>query len=325
MARDSVLILFGTKSLDYLPLIYTQQSDYFSTKLELALNIYVSRKAPRLGELYEYPPIVKSHRNYKFMLFLLSPAKTLDYESKLPKDTPTPTEPLFKKQSAELIAILRKCSKKEIGELMSISEALAELNHKRYLDWTPTFTQKNSRPALLAFDGDVYEGFNASTLKPKELAWAQDHLAILSGLYGVLRPLDKMQPYRLEMGTKLKNQAGANLYKFWGSNLSNYLNERLQGEKNPIVVNLASQEYFKSVDLKALNAKVIECVFEQEKSGNFKIISFLAKRARGLMARYAVEHQIKTPAGLQKFNYEGYRFEPSLSSSDKLVFRKQSV
>ncbi len=256
------------------------------------------------------------------MLFLLSPAKTLDYESALPKSTPTPTEPLFKKQSTELISILKKCSKREIAELMNLSEPLAALNHQRYHDWAPTFTKKNSRPAFLAFNGDVYEGLNASSLSAKDLEWAQEHIAILSGLYGVLRPLDKMQPYRLEMGTKLTNKSGSNLYKFWGTELSSYLNERVMGEKDPIIVNLASQEYFKSVDLKTLNAKVIECVFEQEKSGQFKIISFLAKRARGLMARYAIDSQVKTPSGLKKFNSEGYRFEPSLSDSDKLVFRK---
>jgi len=256
------------------------------------------------------------------MLFLLSPAKTLDYETALSKNIPSPTEPLFKKHSAELIAILRKQSKKQIAELMSISEPLAELNHKRFQDWSPTFTAKNSRPSLLAFNGDVYEGFNAASLNSKQLSWAQEHIVILSGLYGVLRPLDKMQPYRLEMGTKLPNHLGSNLYKFWGSTLSEYLNKCLMADKNPIVINLASQEYFKSVDLKTLNAKVIECVFEQEKSGQFKVISFLAKRARGLMARFAVEHQVKTPTALQKFSEEGYRFEQALSTPDKLVFRK---
>jgi hypothetical protein len=259
------------------------------------------------------------------MLFLLSPAKTLDFESALPKHTPPATEPLFKKHSAELIGVLKKLSQNQISELMSISEPLAELNHKRFKEWSPTFTAKNSRQALLAFNGDVYEGLNAASLSADDLAWAQDHLAILSGLYGVLRPMDKMQPYRLEMGTRLENKAGANLYKFWGSSLSEHLNERLKAEKNPVIINLASQEYFKSVDLKALKAKVIECVFEQEKSGQFKVISFLAKRARGLMAAFAIKHRAKTPTALQKFNEEGYRFEPSLSTSEKFVFRKYNV
>lgn len=259
------------------------------------------------------------------MIFLLSPAKTLDYESALPKATPKPTEPSFKKQSAALIDILRKRSQKELAELMNISESLAELNHKRFQEWTSSFTLKNSRPAVLAFNGDVYEGLDASSLSANELSWAQEHIAILSGLYGVLRPLDKMQPYRLEMGTKLANPAGANLYKFWGSSVSNYLNACLEEEKNPLVINLASQEYFKSVDLKTLHAKVIECVFEQEKSGKFKVISFLAKRARGLMARYAIQHRVTTPAALQKFNLEGYRFESSISTPEKMVFRKYDL
>ena len=208
---------------------------------------------------------------------------------------------------------------------MSISEPLAELNHKRFQEWTSNFTLKNSRPAVLAFNGDVYEGLNASSLSANELSWAQEHIAILSGLYGVLRPLDKMQPYRLEMGTRLANAAGANLYKFWGSSVSNYLNACLEDEKNPFVINLASQEYFKSVDLKTLHAKVIECVFEQEKSGQFKVISFLAKRARGLMARYATQNRVTTPAALQTFNLEGYRFESSLSTPEKMVFRKYAL
>lgn len=234
------------------------------------------------------------------------------------------SEPIFQKQSAELISILKTKDKTQISELMSLSEALSQLNLERYKDWSPKFTQKNSRPALLAFNGDVYEGLDAYSLNTKELNWAQDHLAILSGLYGVLRPLDKMQPYRLEMGTPLENSRGSNLYKFWGESLSEYLNSRLSTEKTPIIVNLASQEYFKSIQLKALKARVIECVFEQEKSGQFKVISFLAKRARGLMARYAVQHKLKTPTGLQKFDSEGYVFEPNLSTADRFVFRKYS-
>ncbi len=257
------------------------------------------------------------------MLFLLSPAKTLDYKRSLPQVDAS--EPVFIKQSAELISILKTKSISQISDLMSLSEALSQLNLQRYADWSPKFTPKNSRPALLAFNGDVYEGLDAYSLSIKELSWAQDHLAILSGLYGVLRPLDKMQPYRLEMGTALENQKGSNLYKFWGESISEYLNTRLSGEKTPVVINLASQEYFKSVHLKTLKARVIECVFEQEKSGQFKVISFLAKRARGLMARYAVQHQIKTPNGLRKFNSEGYVFESDLSIEDRLVFRKYTT
>ena len=255
------------------------------------------------------------------MLFLLSPAKTLDFERTLP--SVETTEPVFKKYSSELISLLKTKTHKEISELMSLSDNLSALNLERYKNWTPKFTVKNSRPALLAFNGDVYEGLDAYSLSTKNLKWAQDHLAILSGLYGVLRPLDKMQPYRLEMGTNLENERGNNLYKFWDNTISEYLNTRLANEKNPIIVNLASQEYFKSIQLKTLNAKVIECVFEQEKSGKFKVISFLAKRARGLMARFAIENQIKSPEALQKFNSEGYSFQESLSTPDRLLFRKK--
>jgi len=256
------------------------------------------------------------------MLFLLSPAKTLDFERSLP--SVEATEPVFKKYSSELISVLKTKTHKEISELMSLSDNLSALNLERYKNWSPKFTAKNSRPALLAFNGDVYEGLDAYSLSQKNLKWAQDHLAILSGLYGVLRPLDKMQPYRLEMGTNLQNERGNNLYKFWDNTITEYLNTRLAHEKNPTIVNLASQEYFKSVQLKTLNAKVIECVFEQEKSGQFKVISFLAKRARGLMARFAIEQQIKSPETLQKFNSEGYSFQENLSTPDRLLFRKKS-
>ena len=182
--------------------------------------------------------------------------------------------------------------------------------------------EANARPAVLAFNGDVYEGLDAKSLKPKDLQWAQDHVAILSGLYGVLKPLDLMQPYRLEMGTALKHGKAHNLYQFWGSQLALHLNAQLAKEKDPVIVNLASQEYFKAVDRKMLQAKVIECVFQDHKNGQYKIISFFAKRARGLMARFAIQHQLKTPQALQKFNLEGYAFAPSVSSDDTLVFRR---
>ncbi|MFM8575133.1 MAG: YaaA family protein, partial [Limnohabitans sp.] len=169
----------------------------------------------------------------------------------------------------------------------------------------------------------VYEGLDAKTLKPKQLEWAQEHVCILSGLYGVLRPLDWMQPYRLEMGTALKNPKGANLYKFWGSQIAQYLKERLAKDKTPVVINLASQEYFKSVDRKVLQARVVECVFEVFKGGKYKVISFNAKRARGLMARWAIEHQAKKPEDLRQFNSEGYAFDKAASEPDRLVFRRK--
>ena len=254
------------------------------------------------------------------MLFLLSPAKSLDYESALPPVKAS--EPQFVPQSTELISTLKKKTSKQIAELMDLSEALAQLNVDRYKAWSPTFTETNARPAVLAFNGDVYEGLDAKSLKPKDLQWAQDHLAILSGLYGVLRPLDLMQPYRLEMGTALRHGKANNLYQFWGALIAEHLNQQLSHSKEPVIVNLASQEYFKAVDRKALQARVIECVFQDHKNGQYKIISFFAKRARGLMARYAIQQQAKTPEALQAFNLEGYAFEASASSEDSLVFRR---
>jgi cytoplasmic iron level regulating protein YaaA (DUF328/UPF0246 family) len=253
------------------------------------------------------------------MLLLLSPAKSLDYESPLAKLPHT--LPQFTPKSAELIEILKDKSPQEIAELMDLSDALSGLNVARYLAWSPKFTAKNSRQAVLAFNGDVYEGLDAKTLSADDLAWAQDHLCILSGLYGVLRPLDYMQPYRLEMGTALPNAHGQNLYKFWGAQIAEYLN--LQQQPQPVIVNLASQEYFKAVDRKVLQARVVECVFEDFKGGKYKIISFNAKRARGLMARYAVIQRVSKVEQLKKFNLEGYAFEASASEADRWVFRRK--
>ncbi|MEI6836535.1 MAG: peroxide stress protein YaaA [Alcaligenaceae bacterium] len=254
------------------------------------------------------------------MLFVLSPAKKLDYDSALP--TQSHTQPLFVKEAAQLIKVLKTQSTAEVAALMDLSDALAQLNVDRYATWKTTFTQKNSRQAVLAFNGDVYEGMNAATLKEKDLQWAQEHVAILSGLYGVLRPLDLMQPYRLEMGTKLKNPGGATLYAFWQKTIAPYLNERLAKEKTPIVVNLASEEYFKAIDLKALNARIVQCVFQDGKNDVYKVVSFHAKRARGLMARYAIEKRVTMPEDLTKFDSEGYAYVASLSTEDKLVFRR---
>jgi hypothetical protein len=255
------------------------------------------------------------------MLFLLSPAKSLDF------DTPAPgvahTQPQFVPQAQALIDILRELSPQDVAELMDLSDALSGLNVARYQAWKPKFTAKNAKQAVLAFNGDVYEGLDAKSLSPDDLTWAQDHVAILSGLYGVLRPLDYMQPYRLEMGTKLANPQGKDLYKFWGSQIANYLNQQLSKQEQAVVVNLASQEYFKSVDRKALQARVVECVFEDYKGGKYKIISFLAKRARGLMARYAVLKRVTKVEQLKKFNLEGYAFEASASEPDRLVFRRK--
>ena len=257
------------------------------------------------------------------MLFLLSPAKSLDYDT--PLDEVPHTEPQFIRQSTELIALLKTKSSADVAELMDLSEALSDLNVARYRSWSPKFTAKNSRQAMLAFNGDVYEGLDARTLKPKDLAWAQEHIAILSGLYGVLRPLDWMQPYRLEMGTALANAHGHNLYKFWGRTLADHVQAQVATHEQPVIVNLASQEYFKAVDRKALQARVIDCVFEERKGPGYKIISFMAKRARGLMARYAITQRVTTPAALEKFNLEGYTLAKAVSEPNRLVFRREAA
>lgn len=254
------------------------------------------------------------------MLLLLSPAKSLDYETPLRALPHTP--PLFVPQSAELIVQLRDQSPQQIAELMSLSDSLAGLNVARYQAWRRKPTEKNARQAVLAFNGDVYEGLDARSLGEDDLGWLQDHLCILSGLYGVLRPLDLMQPYRLEMGTRLANARGKDLYHFWRSEVAAYLNLRLKADASPVVINLASQEYFKAVDLKALKARVVDCVFEEYRGGQYKIISFMAKRARGLMARYAVTQRLLTPTGLQDFDAEGYAFDAAASAPERLVFRR---
>lgn len=256
------------------------------------------------------------------MLFLLSPAKSLDYDTPV-GDLPH-TQAQFLKQSAQLIEVLRRKSPQQIAELMTLSDKLSSLNVARYQAWSSRFTAKNSRQAVLAFDGDVYDGLQARTLRPADLDWAQEHLCILSGLYGVLRPLDRMQPYRLEMGTRLDTGAAKNLYQFWGAQIAAYLNQRLKADKTPVVVNLASQEYFKAVDLKTLKARVVECVFEEQRAGQYKVISFMAKRARGLMMRYAISKRIDTPRKLESFNLDGYAFDVTASQPDRLVFRRST-
>ncbi|WP_027014733.1 peroxide stress protein YaaA [Comamonas composti] len=258
------------------------------------------------------------------MLLLLSPAKSLDYETPLPPAL-AHTLPVFSQQPLELIDVLRRQSPQQLAGLMSISDKLAALNVARYEAFEPEFTEANSRQALLAFNGDVYEGLDAHSLQAKELDWAQKHLLILSGLYGVLRPLDRMQPYRLEMGTRLQTAHGSNLYQFWGSQIAEHLNQRLQElpQSQRLIVNLASQEYFKSVDLKCLQAPVLDCVFEDFKNGAYKIISFHAKRARGLMARFAIQQRARSAADLQAFDLEGYALAAASSTPQRLVFRRK--
>ena len=253
------------------------------------------------------------------MLFLLSPAKALDFET--PAHSASHSQPLFVAQAAELVAQLRALAPHELAELMGLSDKLAALNAARFQAWQPVFTPANAKQALLAFDGDVYDGLQARTLSAADLQWAQQHLCILSGLYGVLRPLDLMQPYRLEMGTRLATARGKNLVQYWGRQISDYLNQRASTDAVPLVVNLASEEYFKAVDAAALQPRVVHCVFEQLHGGRYRVMGFAAKRARGLMMRHAIDCRAISLEQLKAFNAEGYRFVASESGPDRLVFR----
>lgn len=259
------------------------------------------------------------------MLFLLSPAKSLDYEP-VARDIPH-TQPRFIKQAEPLIEILRQMSPAQIAELMSLSDKLAVLNVTRYADWSAKHTQPEAKQAILAFNGDVYEGLDAPTLNKKQLAYVQDHVRVLSGLYGVLRPLDLMRPYRLEMGTKLANLAGKDLYAWWRESNTATVQDDLKAAGQPLV-NTASDEYFKSVDRKALEkagVSIVDTVFEDWKDGKFKIISFYAKRARGLFVRAAAEGHWKNIDDLQQFDAEGYEYTPAASTATCLVFRRRQA
>ena len=259
------------------------------------------------------------------MILVISPAKALDYET--PPTTATFTQPDFLDHAAELIEVLREKSPAQIAELMSLSDPLSSLNVARYASWSRPFAPDNAKQALLAFNGDVYEGLDATSLTEADLAWAQDHLRILSGLYGVLRPLDLMQAYRLEMGTRLANPRGKNLYEFWGERITDELNRLIAHEEDArrerVLVNLASDEYFKSVKPKKLKGRIVTPVFEDWKGGRYKIISFYAKRARGLMSRYVITKRIDEIEALQGFDAEGYAFAADASDADTLVFRRR--
>ncbi|MBD9414471.1 peroxide stress protein YaaA [Pseudomonas sp. PDM16] len=252
------------------------------------------------------------------MLLVISPAKTLDYDT--PPATARFTQPQFLDHAQELIGQLRQMSPQQIGELMHLSDKLSALNVARYGSWHPDFTPANAKQALLAFKGDVYTGLAAEDFAEADFDFAQQHLRMLSGLYGVLRPLDLMQPYRLEMGTKLANARGNNLYDFWGERISGWLNEALAAQGDDILLNLASNEYFGAVKRKALNARIIDTEFKDLKNGQYKIISFYAKKARGLMARYVIKERISDPEQLKAFDYQGYRYSAEQSKPDSLVF-----
>jgi uncharacterized protein len=257
------------------------------------------------------------------MIIVLSPAKSLDYET--PPHVKKHTIPDFVDDAAELIGGLRRLSPQQISTLMDISDPLARLNFQRYAEWSTRFDTSNAKQAVLAFNGDVYEGFDAKTLSSADLDFAQKHVRVLSGLYGLLRPLDLLQPYRLEMGTRFANARGKDLYAFWGERITQALNAQLKKNAGAarVLVNCASGEYFKSVKPRLLDAPVITPVFEDWKGGRYKIISFHAKRARGLMARFAVENRLDGPEHLKGFDAEGYAFDAEASNDSTYVFRRR--
>jgi len=252
------------------------------------------------------------------MLIVLSPAKSLDLDS--PPTTRDRTTPRFIDDAAALIRVLKPKSPAEIGALMDISDQLSVLNVTRYADWHPDHA--NARQAIMSFDGDVYTGLAARTLDAAALGWLRDHVRILSGLYGVLRPLDALQAYRLEMGTRLKTKKGSNLYDFWGETISKTLNAAAEGHSDPTLVNLASQEYFGAVDAKALKLPTVTCHFKEEKGNKLRVLGFFAKKARGRMARYAIDNRIDRVEGLKAFDLDGYRYRPDLSTPADWVFAR---
>ena len=252
------------------------------------------------------------------MLTIISPAKKLDY-SQLSEGR-AHTQPLLLEHSEQLLKDLRLLSPKDICSLMGLSDKLGALNYERFQEWQTPFSTDNAKQAILAFKGDVYQGLDADNMNADELNWAQDNLRILSGLYGLLRPLDLMQPYRLEMGTKFANQRGANLYQFWGDIITNQLNKLLSASPKSVLINLASNEYFKSVQANNLNAEIITPVFMDQKGDKYKIISFFAKRARGLMSAFIIKNKITDAQQLKTFNVDGYSFNSAMSDGNKWVF-----
>ena len=255
------------------------------------------------------------------MLVVISPAKNLDYETPAPTDIYT--QPDMLDDSKELIKHCRKLSPAKIGSLMKISDKLAGLNADRYASWQTPFDTTNAKQALLAFNGDVYTGLDAGSFSQDDFDYAQQHLRILSGLYGVLRPLDLMQAYRLEMGTKLDTGKDKTLYQFWGTRISQKLNEAIDKQGDNVIINLASNEYFKAVKPKALNAEVYTPVFQDCKNGQYKVISFFAKKARGMMARYIIQNRLTQVSQLKDFDTAGYSFSEAKSQGNELVFTRE--
>ena len=254
------------------------------------------------------------------MLAILSPAKTLDYET--PLKTKLNSQPIYGRESNQLIKTLRTFEPFEVASLMKISDKLADLNHKRYVEWRNKPAESKTRPAALAFKGDVYQGLEAESFNDNDLKFAQRHLRILSGLYGLLRPLDAIQPYRLEMGTKLKTSKGQNLYDYWGTKLTTGLNEALKESKEGTLVNLASNEYFGAVQPKLLEGSLLNIGFKEKRNGQLKFVSFSAKKARGLMAKFIIKERLKNPDDLKHFDLEDYKFNKKLSSELDWTFSR---
>lgn len=255
------------------------------------------------------------------MLIVISPAKTLDYDT--PPKTKVFTEPDYLDKSQQLITCLREFSSKDIQKLMTVSPKIADLNFERYKDWRKKFTPANAKQAILAFKGDVYTGLDAETFTSKDFKFAQGHLRVLSGLYGLLRPLDLMQPYRLEMGTKLVTNKGKNLYEFWDTQITEGLNQQLKKIKSNYLINLASNEYFKSVKPKLLNGEIITPEFKDYKNGQYKMLGIYAKKARGSMSRFIIQNQLSDPEGIKDFNVDGYSFNKKLTKDNKWVFTRK--
>ncbi|MET0049754.1 MAG: peroxide stress protein YaaA [Candidatus Thiodiazotropha sp.] len=254
------------------------------------------------------------------MLIVISPAKTLDYET--PPITRSHSKPRFLKDSQQLVSNLRNYSALDLAELMKLSMKLAELNFERYHDWKTPFSMKNAKQAVLAMKGDVYTGLDAETLSEESLDFAQAHLRILSGLYGVLKPLDLVQPYRLEMGTKLPNEAGKDLYAFWGETITQTINKDLKAQGDDVLINLASNEYYKSIKPKLIKGRIITPQFKERKNGGYQMIGVFAKRARGLMSRYIIDKRLQEPEALKRFKVEGYAYNKPLSKGDQWVFTR---
>ena len=252
------------------------------------------------------------------MFILISPAKTLDFESPIPNISNTPIR--FPEAATALVDQLKKLSPQDLSALMSISPQLAQLNHHRFQTWQHPFNSQQTRAAIYAFKGEVFTSIDATSLKEDDIRYSQNRLRMLSGLYGLLRPLDAILPYRLEMGTKFQNKGGKNLYEFWGDAISQLLKKDMDDAQQNVLVNLASNEYFKAVTKKKLGKHIITPVFKDLKNGHYKVVSFYAKRARGLMTRFILQNQLQDPNDLTAFTEEGYYFHPELSQKDQPVF-----